>query len=65
VTRLPRSWEEAAATWEALQRPPIVAYCRWRQAEALVAAVAPTADAALPARAAHATAQRLGAAAPG
>ena len=57
----PRSWEEAAATWEALQRPPIVAYCRWRQAEALVAAVAPTADAALPARAAHATAQRLGA----
>ncbi len=57
----PRSWEEAAAAWEALQRPPIVAYCRWRQAEALVAAGAPTADAALPARAAHAIAQRLGA----
>jgi DNA-binding NarL/FixJ family response regulator len=57
----PRSWEEAAAAWEALQRPPMVAYCRWRQAEALVAAGAPAADAALPARAAHAVAQRLGA----
>jgi DNA-binding NarL/FixJ family response regulator len=57
----PRSWEEAAAAWEALQQPPMVAYCRWRQAEALVAAAAPAADAALPARAAHAVAQRLGA----
>jgi DNA-binding NarL/FixJ family response regulator len=57
----PRSWDEAAAAWEALQRPPIVAYCRWRQAEALVAAGASAADAALPARAAHAVAQRLGA----
>jgi len=57
----PRSWDEAAAAWEALQRPPIVAYCRWRQAEALVAAGASAADAALPARAAHASAQRLGA----
>jgi DNA-binding CsgD family transcriptional regulator/tetratricopeptide (TPR) repeat protein len=57
----PRSWEEAAAAWEALQRPPMVAYCRWRQAEALVAVDASTADAALPARAAHAVAQRLGA----
>jgi DNA-binding NarL/FixJ family response regulator len=57
----PRSWEEAAAAWEALQRPPIVAYCQWRQAEALVAAGATVADAALPARAAHAVARRLGA----
>ena len=57
----PRSWEEAAAKWEALQRPPIVAYCQWRQAEALVAAGASAADAALPARVAHGTAQRLGA----
>jgi DNA-binding NarL/FixJ family response regulator/tetratricopeptide (TPR) repeat protein len=55
----PRSWDEAAAAWETLQRPPIVAYCRWRQAEALVAAGAPAADAVLPARAAHATAQQL------
>jgi DNA-binding NarL/FixJ family response regulator len=57
----PRSWEEAAAAWEALQRPPAVAYCRWRQAEALVAAGESAADAAVPARAAHAVALRLGA----
>jgi DNA-binding CsgD family transcriptional regulator/tetratricopeptide (TPR) repeat protein len=57
----PGSWEQAAAEWEALQRPPMVAYCRWRQAEALVAAGAPAVDAAVPAQAAHATAQRLGA----
>jgi DNA-binding NarL/FixJ family response regulator len=57
----PRAWEEAAAAWEALQRPPIVAYCQWRQAEDLVTAGASAADAAIPARAAHTTAQRLGA----
>jgi DNA-binding CsgD family transcriptional regulator/tetratricopeptide (TPR) repeat protein len=57
----PRSWEEAAAAWEALQRPPIVAYCRWRQAEALVAAGASAADTALPIRVAYAVAQQLGA----
>jgi DNA-binding NarL/FixJ family response regulator len=58
----PRAWEEAAAAWEALQRPPLAAYCQWRQAEALVAAVeGARADAAVPARAAHAVAQRLGA----
>jgi DNA-binding NarL/FixJ family response regulator len=57
----PRAWEEAAVAWEALQRPPIVAYCQWRQAEDLVAAGASAADAALPARAAHAIAQRPGA----
>jgi ATP/maltotriose-dependent transcriptional regulator MalT len=57
----PSAWEQAAAAWEALQRPPIVAYCQWRQAEALVAAGVSAADAAVPARAAHAVAQRLGA----
>jgi DNA-binding CsgD family transcriptional regulator len=58
----PASWEAAAAAWEALQRPPLAAYCRWRQAEALVAAgEGARADAAVPARAAHAVAQRLGA----
>ncbi len=57
----PRSWEEAAAAWAALQRPPIVAYCSWRQVEALVAAGAPAADAALAARDALAIARRLGA----
>jgi DNA-binding CsgD family transcriptional regulator len=55
----PRAWEAAAAAWEALQRSPVVAYCRWRQAEALVAAgEGARADAALPARAAYAVAQR-------
>ena len=57
----PSSWDDAATAWEALQQPPIVAYCRWRQAEALVAAGAPAADAAHPARAALTVAQRLGA----
>jgi DNA-binding CsgD family transcriptional regulator len=56
----PRAWEEAAAAWEALQRPPMVAYCRWRQAEALVAGASPDA-AAVPARAAHEIARRLAA----
>jgi DNA-binding CsgD family transcriptional regulator/tetratricopeptide (TPR) repeat protein len=57
----PSSWDDAASAWAALQQPPIVAYCRWRQAEALVAAGAPATDAAHPARAAHTVAQRLGA----
>ena len=34
----PELWSDAAATWERLERPPLAAYCRWRQAEALVAA---------------------------
>ena len=33
----PEAWSQAAATWEGLARPPLAAYCRWRQAEALVA----------------------------
>jgi len=33
----PGTWSEAAATWERLERPPLAAYCRWRQAETLVA----------------------------
>jgi hypothetical protein len=37
----PGSWSEAAAAWERLERPSLAAYCRWRQAEALVAAPAP------------------------
>jgi DNA-binding CsgD family transcriptional regulator len=57
-----RRWDDAEhAAGEALQRPPIVAYCRWRQAEALVAAGAPAADAAPVARDALAVARRLGA----
>jgi DNA-binding CsgD family transcriptional regulator len=55
------SWEKAGAAWQDLQRPPMVAYCHWRLAEALVAAGASAADASIPARAAQAIAQRLGA----
>jgi hypothetical protein len=34
----PESWSQAAAAWQRLERPPLTAYCHWRQAEALVAA---------------------------
>jgi hypothetical protein len=54
----PDAWFEAAATWERLERPPIAAYCRWRQAEALAAAGG---DATGPLREAHAVAARMGA----
>src|SRR6185437_12258394 len=39
----------AAAAWQRLERPPLVAYCQWRQAEALVAAGAFRTEAAMPA----------------
>jgi DNA-binding CsgD family transcriptional regulator len=57
----PGSWSEAAAAWERLERPPLAAYCRWRQAEALVAAGASRREASAPLRAAHAVAARIGA----
>jgi DNA-binding CsgD family transcriptional regulator len=57
----PDVWSEAAAMWERLERSPLAAYCRWRQAEALVAAGAPRAEASLPLREAHAVAARIGA----
>jgi DNA-binding CsgD family transcriptional regulator len=57
----PEAWSEAAATWERLERPPLVAYCRWRQAEALVAAGASRREASEPLRDAHAVAARIGA----
>jgi len=34
----PESWSQAAAAWQRLERPPLTAYCHWRQTEALVAA---------------------------
>jgi DNA-binding CsgD family transcriptional regulator len=58
----PEAWSQAATTWEGLGRPPLAAYCRWRQAEALVAAGASRAEASGPLRHAHAVAARLGAA---
>jgi DNA-binding CsgD family transcriptional regulator len=57
----PERWSEAAATWERLERPPLAAYCRWRQAEALVAAGASRAEAGGPLAEAHAVAARIGA----
>jgi DNA-binding CsgD family transcriptional regulator len=57
----PELWSEAARTWERLERPPLAAYCRWREAEALVAAGASRTEAGAPLREAHAVAARLGA----
>jgi DNA-binding NarL/FixJ family response regulator len=57
----PESWSEAAAAWERLERPPLTAYCHWRQAEALVAAGASRTEVSAPLREAHAVAARIGA----
>ena len=57
----PDLWSGAAEAWDQLERPPLAAYCRWRQAEALVSAGAPRADATAPLREAHAVAARIGA----
>jgi DNA-binding CsgD family transcriptional regulator len=57
----PESWSEAAAAWDRLERPPLAAYCRWREAEALVAAGASRTEAGAPLREAHAVAARIGA----
>ena len=57
----PEPWSEAAATWEQLERPPIVAYCRWREAEALVAVGASRTDAQVPLGQAFTIAARIGA----
>ena len=57
----PESWSHAAAAWQRLERPPLAAYCHWRQAEALVAVGASRTEAAVPLREAHAIAARIGA----
>ena len=57
----PQAWADAAAAWDRLERPPLAAYCRWRQAEALVATGASRAEASVPLRDAHAVAARIGA----
>ena len=57
----PELWSDAARTWERLERPPAAAYCRWRQAEALVAVGASRTEASDPLREAHAAAARIGA----
>jgi len=57
----PQAWAAVAVAWDRLERPPLAAYCRWRQAEALVAAGASRAEASVPLRDAHAVAARIGA----
>ena len=57
----PELWPYAADIWDRLERPPVAAYCRWRQAEALVSAGAARAEASVPLRDAHAVAARIGA----
>lgn len=57
----PESWSQAAGSWERLERPPLMAYCRWRQAEALLAGSASRTEATVPLREAHAVAARIGA----
>jgi DNA-binding CsgD family transcriptional regulator len=57
----PDAWLAAASAWDRLERSPLAAYCRWRQAEALVAAGASRTEAGVPAREAHALAGRIGA----
>jgi DNA-binding CsgD family transcriptional regulator/tetratricopeptide (TPR) repeat protein len=57
----PESWSQAAEAWDRLERPPLAAYCRWRQSEALVAAGASRTEAGAPLREAHVVAARIGA----
>jgi DNA-binding CsgD family transcriptional regulator/tetratricopeptide (TPR) repeat protein len=57
----PELWSAAAAAWDRLQRPPLAAYCRWREAEALVAVGASRTEATVPLREAYAVATRIGA----
>jgi DNA-binding CsgD family transcriptional regulator len=57
----PELWADAADGWERLERPPLAAYCHWREAEALVAAGASRAQASQPLRQAHAVAAQIGA----
>lgn len=54
-------WSGAASAWDELERPPLAAYCRWRQTEALVLARAPRMQTGEPLRQAHAVARRIGA----
>jgi DNA-binding CsgD family transcriptional regulator len=56
----PDRWAGAAARWDGLSFPAPAAYCRWREAEALLAS-GRRADAAASFRAVHATAVALGA----
>jgi DNA-binding CsgD family transcriptional regulator/tetratricopeptide (TPR) repeat protein len=57
----PKRWHTAEAAWEALERPYLTAYCQWQFAVASTALGSTGAETTTAARAAHATAVRLGA----
>jgi DNA-binding CsgD family transcriptional regulator len=57
----PERWRSAVAVWDELGRPYPAAYCRWRCAEALLAAGSSRMEAAVPAREAQRMASELGA----
>ena len=58
----PHLWNIAAVAWVRLERPPLAAYCQWREGEALLEAGAARSEAAVPLRSAYAVATRLSAA---
>jgi ATP/maltotriose-dependent transcriptional regulator MalT len=55
----PQPWHDAAAAFDLRERPYVAACCRWREAEAQVAAGAARNAAAAPARSAYDVARRL------
>jgi predicted ATPase/class 3 adenylate cyclase/DNA-binding SARP family transcriptional activator len=57
----PDTWAQAAKLWEKVERAPLAAYCRWRQAEALVEAGSTGVDVAGPLSDAHTVAAAIGA----
>ena len=57
----PDLWSDAAEIWDRLERPPVAAYCRWREAEALAGAGASRVEASVPLGEAHAVAARINA----
>ena len=57
----PESWSEAADTWERLERLPLVAYCRWREAETLVTVGSSRTEASVPLRESYGISARIGA----
>jgi DNA-binding CsgD family transcriptional regulator/tetratricopeptide (TPR) repeat protein len=57
----PETWAHAAATCDGLERMPVAAYCRWREAEALVVGGASRTEVGVPLRDAYTVATRLGA----
>ena len=57
----PKAWAQAATNWDELERPPLAAYCRWRESEALAGSGASRLEASTPLRNARSVAARIGA----